>query len=1398
MSMTKHHTEWLSLLEISGPFLSLPVLTRTFPQGLETVPTALRQDLRAAYEEWLDNQAGTRADSALHYTWVAWVLSDLLAMDDELLHRLPAFDKRQGPTHPYTVTVPEHGETLVPDFIIANPAAQPGTATTPETALQARLLVMVVPPGQGLEQPHKGKGWSASPTTRMLILLHGTGVRLGLVTNGEQWLIVDAPQGETTGYISWYSELWLDEPLTLQAFTTLFNAKRFFGVAADATIEALLAASAADQQEVTDQLGYQVRHAVELLVQAFDLADQASQGVLLGGVANSELYEAAVVVMMRLVFLLTAEERGLLLLGDPIYDEHYALSTLQAQLRAIADQHGEEILGTRADAWQRLLALCRGVHGGIHHDRLQLPAYGGDLFDPKRYPFLERRNGIALEIPNRTVLHLLEALQYLQLKVGNERQARRLSFRALDVEQIGMVYEGLLDHTVVRADEAVIGLAGTKEKEPEIPLSVLENFVSREDAKTQRIATLGGSAALREHTELLNYLQEATGRSANALQKGVAATQPDLHRAEQLRVACGNDDKLYARVLPWHGLIRADDYGRPVVIAGGSRFVTSGTARRASGAHYTPRSLGEPLVQHTLEPLVYHGPAAGKPRDQWTLRSPAELLALKICDMAMGSGALLVQACRYLADRLIEAVNSSNSDVSRKDAKTQREETLGGSAALREAETLGGSAALREAETLSGLAALRELTDPTERLTYARRLVAQRCLYGVDKNPLAVEMAKLSLWLITMDRGKPFTFVDHALRCGDSLIGVDLEQLRCWNLQATGARQFGTISLDLDIKTMIQLRREIEAMPVLDVRDQAVKRDKLARARMLANDLISAADELVASYYNTLNQREQSTLRAALLAARQQGSSIEQKWIDAAQLGDLQPFHWQLEFPEVFLGEGRNGFDGFVGNPPFVGGRRIREALGDRYRIYLDSAYSGSKGNADLSAFFFLRGFFNLQKGGALGLIATNTIAQGDTRLTGLVKIEEDGGTIYHATNNMPWPGDAAVVVNVVHIGRDTMQPPYLLDGKQEQFISSQLDNRKIVGDPYILQANAEKSFQGSLTRGMGFVITPKEAQEVILKDPRNADVVQPYLNGQDLNSSPDQSPSRWVINFRNWSLAKAQAYPLPFMILEDRIYSERMSTVENRKVYEKIWWQFWRPRAELYETIAPLQRVLVVAQTSRTLAFTFVPKGIVYSHMTVVIASDQNSWFGLLQSSFHVAWILQYASSLKGDARYIPSDCFSNFPFPLQLDSLDAISETYHEYRRQIMVARKEGLTQTYNRFHDPGESAADIVRLRALHVEMDHAVAAAYGWQDLTLDHSFHETAQGLRYTISAAARRAVLGRLLALNHERYAAEVAAGLHGKKGSRQDAKAQRAGAKSPKVTPDEAAGQLGLFGEAG
>jgi hypothetical protein len=248
------------------------------------------------------------------------------------------------------------------------------------------------------------------------------------------------------------------------------------------------------------------------------------------------------------------------------------------------------------------------------------------------------------------------------------------------------------------------------------------------------------------------------------------------------------------------------------------------------------------------------------------------------------------------------------------------------------------------------------------------------------------------------------------------------------------------------------------------------------------------------------------------------------------------------------------------------------------------------------------------------------------------------------------------------------------------------------------------------------------------------------------------------VINFFDWPLEIAETFPEPMAIVRGKVYPVRAKV--NREAHRRFWWHYGDKRPALYRTIAPLRRVLVVALTSRTCAFVLVETGIVFSHAVGVIATDRMGYFAVLQSTAHVEWAWKYGSSLKGDLRYTPSDIFETFPFATDLSGLDAIGEAYHEHRRQIMLARQEGLTKTYNRFHDPEEAAEDIAHLRRLHVEMDQAVAAAYGWDDLDLGHGFHETAQGVRYTLSEPARREVLRRLLELNFQRHEEEVRAGL--------------------------------------
>jgi hypothetical protein len=337
-------------------------------------------------------------------------------------------------------------------------------------------------------------------------------------------------------------------------------------------------------------------------------------------------------------------------------------------------------------------------------------------------------------------------------------------------------------------------------------------------------------------------------------------------------------------------------------------------------------------------------------------------------------------------------------------------------------------------------------------------------------------------------------------------------------------------------------------------------------------------------------------------------------------------------------------------------------------------------------------------------------------------------------------------------------------------------------------------------------------AQTLIEKDPKNKDVLFPYLNGEDLNSRPDQSPSRWVINFKDWALDAdhddpkkpkgapyAADYPDCLAIVREKVKPERDKN--NRKERREKWWQYAEKCPALYGAIEGCDRFFVIPRVSKFLTVSASSTNIVTSEATVAIASESFSDFAIIQSDIHQIWTIAFQSSLETRGRYTPSDCFETFPFPtpdpsdlsIQFPTLNTIGETYYTHRQAIMRERQEGLTKTYNRFHDANETANDIQKLRSLHIAMDQAVATAYGWQDLDLGHGFHKTKQGDRFTISETARREVLDRLLELNHQRYAEEVAQGLHDKKklkGKGQKAKGQKSGAIG-EPPPDE---QISLF----
>ncbi|MBX7224328.1 MAG: restriction endonuclease, partial [Blastocatellia bacterium] len=616
------------------------------------------------------------------------------------------------------------------------------------------------------------------------------------------------------------------------------------------------------------------------------------------------------------------------------------------------------------------------------------------------------------------------------------------------------------------------------------------------------------------------------------------------------------------------------------------------------------------------------------------------------------------------------------------------------------------------------------------------------------------------------------------------------------SLQPDEAGQMPLVAADFKrwISDALAKRQELESIPDNDITDVETKTRLFAEAETALDNIRFIADLLVGESLRSIGR-----LRADMAAELMSLSDDISHALDLADaerdlrvmalrqkaeriLKGRRLFHWALEFPEVFAAE-RGGFDGLVGNPPFQGGKLITGTLGTDYREFLVEHLANSKrGNADLCAYFFLRAQSLLKSGGNFGLIATNTIAQGDTREVGLDQLATNGATIFRAVPSVPWPGTAALEVAKIWLrSGNHWQGEIVLDEKPVGGITPFLTvPSKALGNPYRLKANENKSFIGSIVLGMGFILPPEEAQKLIAKNPRNKDVLFPYLNGEDLNSRLDQSPSRWVINFYDWPLDAqhdgrekpkgppyAVDYPDCLTIVEEKVKPERdklgLKSDSSAKGYARLWWQFARKGLDLYTTIAGMEQVLVCPIVTKHLSFVFSSSEQVFMHKLTVFALTAYGGFSLLQSSFHDLWSREYSSTLETRLNYSPSDCFETFPFPLSTEGLDDIGERYYTHRQAIMTERQEGLTKTYNRFHNPQEFAPDIAELRRLHVEMDGAVARAYGWADLELGHGFHQTKQGMRYTISETARREVLDRLLELNHERYAQEVAQGLHEK-----------------------------------
>ncbi len=1191
------------------------------------------------------------------------------------------------------IAIPEIGATLRPDYAVRELEPQNGNSPW-------QLLVQVMEPGEDFDR-ERGARFELSPHSRMERLLRRTGVPAGLLVNGEALRVISAPPRESSGWLDFRVADMIQtagRPICA-ALRLLLREDRLLSLPRGQRLSALLADSRKFQNEVSEQLAEQVLHALYELLRGFQAAHDASQGELLREVLArdpDEVYRGLLAVILRLVFLLYAEERDMLPHAET-YLRYYSLAGLHERLQDDAALY-PDTLDQRYGAWTQLVALFRMVHDGAEAADMRLPARHGVLFDPDRYLFLEGRSAADSRptgrfepplVPDGTIYRVLEKLRVLE--------GERISYRALDVEQIGSVYETMMGFRLETASGRSVAIKSPK----------------REGAPT----TLDLEACLAEAPrDRAKFIEARTERKLTERVKKAVSAADSL---EELHAAL---DSIIDRA------------ATPDIVPNGALVLQPSEARRRSGSHYTPRELTAPIVQTTLDPIIEHlrGPDRKPPR-------PEAVLELKVCDPAMGSGAFLVEACRYLGDALLASWR-----------------------------VYGGMPAIPPDEN---------------EVIFAQRVIAQRCLYGVDRNPVAVDLAKMSLWLATLAKDHPLTFIDHALRHGDSLVGLTRRQIENfhWDTSRTYESPFRA-KIREQVARVAALRKQIreadETVPDERRRALWVEAQRELENVRLFGDLATAA------FFDAEKPKERELKRLEYVSAidRQEldgfGKTLaERRHADRP----LSPFHWEIEFPEVFERE-RPGFDAFVGNPPFAGKNSVAAGNVAGYQDWLKELNDETHGNADLVAHFFRRAFDLLRTRGTFGLIATNTIAQGDTRASGLRWICEHGGEIFAASRRVKWPGMAAVVVSVVHVIKGQFGGVKRLDGREVERITAFLFHRGGNNDPKRLTANAGKSFQGSIVLGMGFtfddtdtkgIATPiAEMRRLIAENPRNQEVIFPYIGGEEVNTNPTQSHHRYVINFGERAEEECRRHwPELMAIVEQKVRPQRMN--DNREVRKKYWWRFGETTPALFTAISGLERVLVISQTSRTMAFVVLPTGMVYSHKLVVFRFQNYGAFAVLQSRSHDLWVRFFGSTMKDDSVYTPSDCFETFPFPENWEAdpaLEAAGRVYYEFRSGLMIRNNEGLTKTYNHFHDPEERSPDVLKLRELHAAMDRAVLDAYGWTDIPteceflLDYEINEEEWGdkkkpCRYRWPDEVREEVLARLLELNAERARGKALAG---------------------------------------
>lgn len=978
-----------------------------------------------------------------------------------------------------------------------------------------------------------------------------------------------------------------------------------------------------------------------------------------GRLTADDYYKSLLRLIYRLLFLMVIEERGLVFPASATQKQRdtfarfYSVGRLRslAEKRYLADKR-------QNDLWLALLSTFRLFEAGGPGAKLGLAPLAGDLFRDDALGDLEH-----CQLANDALLACLRSLGLYQHPTS--KQLIRVNYAALNVEEFGSVYEGLLEY------------------EPAVDVS---------------------------------------------------ATPP------------------------------AFSFKR-------------GDERSATGSHYTPDDLVQPLIKHSLDHLIADRLTAPEAERE------AKLLDLRVADIACGSGHILLAAARRIATEL---------------------------------------AIVRTGE---------EQPSPTAYRTALRDTI-RTCIYGVDLNPLAVELCKVALWLEAHNPGEPLNFLDHRIKCGNAIVGyvrreeVDAgvpdeafaklpgddpevgKKIRARNKSERKSRDQKKFAFTKDrqgqIDAVLDKWKTIAAMPErvpaeIDAKKAAFDTFMSSGAAFVLKQIASIP---IAQFYLTRTlENEPKLITDEAFRDYWSGNLSPQGQAPAAAVGIATKkrfFHWFLEFPEIIQ---RGGFDCILGNPPYLGGQALSGTYGHEFCNYVKHAYAPT-GLSDLVVFFLRRIFKLTRLQGFAALNTTNSIKDGDNRRDGLEQIVAAGANINMAIRSTKWPGRANLAVSLFAINKKAVVKSCLLDGRCVASINAFFEPGTSEHSPLTLSESSNRIYQGVIFLGDGFLLEHEEAASLIAHDATYREVVLPVINGKEANSDPEQRPGRHIVNFHDWDEGRARGFSKAFEIVEARVRPDRERQRDaNAKRY---WWRFLRPRTEMTAAIKGLPHCFATARVTKHFCVTAFPAEYVFLNNLYVLTTNRWDVYANMQATLHESWARKYSMRLEDRLQYSPSDCFDTFPFPDGLwqtpsAGLAEIGERYHEHRRKLMLSLWLGLTDVYNLFHSrevegdlakhfasrakkdprgelipeehrsgavsftPEQALAGIIELRRLHVELDTAVRDAYGWQDLPLAHDFYEVEtlpenDRVRYTISAAARKELLKRLLAENHRRAAAESAA----------------------------------------